>query len=406
MERLVGPIVVIADTHVGLSAGERFYMLRNNSGCDVLGLSGFIRWLERLETERVAVPRGRWGGPLELQRPSHLILLGDYLELWDASDAAVDISCRSIWNMMERLTCEKIYVIGNHDFASNQLTGRYPQGASFIQVLPDSYPSREAGKAAWLRTDDTSFLFVHGHQFDWAFRHLGKVWTLVSYLRDGAEAFRLWSWVLVLVAFGALLVGFLPSPFSSVLATLAAALLLAGALPRLIVAVARPAWNHLAGTRYEPSKALTGFVHWWKHWIGEKPLPDGRLCIVYGHTHLMDIYNAAEIRKHTGRTLPEQLTLVNLPSWVSDVRDEYQKIFRDVALYIDDSGFHLLGWDWRKQQPFYIPEDAARTVAAGIPLDEQLAEGLATIGWPEKLLAKLKQPPVILAQRRPVRVSA
>ena len=396
-----GPIVVVADTHLGLLAGKRFYMIRNDSRCDLVGLSGFMRWLERLETETMqTVIRGSWGTPLEIRKPAQLILLGDYLELWDASDAAVEVSSRGLWNRMERLTCKKVQVVGNHDFSLNQLASSnavgFPQGESFIGVYSDTYPPKMANGPTWVRVGNVCYLFLHGHQFDWAFRHLGNAWTIISYLRDGAEAFRLWSWILVL---GALL-ALIASPFSIVFQSLAVALLLAGALPRLIVTCARPAWNCLAQTRYEPGKALRGFLDWWKNTIEVNKCPDEELCVVYGHTHLMDIYDSTELKKHIGAELPRNLKLINIPSWVEDVREEYQKILRDVALYIDDAGAHLLGWDWKKEQPFYIPEDITKRIAGGTPIDEQTAQNLGEIGWPQKLLDKLKQPPSILAMNR------
>jgi predicted phosphodiesterase len=401
LEEQTGPVVVVADTHLGLLDGKRFYFLRNNSRCDALGLAGFIGWLEQLQAGSARVIRGEWGDPLEVRKPSYLILLGDYLELWDASDAAVDLSSRAIWNMMERLTCKKIYLVGNHDFASSQLVGQFPQGTTSIEVYTDTYPPKELGKPTWLRVDNTNFLFLHGHQFDWAFRHLGGVWAIVSYLRDGAEAFRLWSWVLVAAAIAALFA----SSFLGVFQSLAMALLLAGALPRLIVTVARPLWNYVARTRYEPGKALEGFARWWKHFIDGNEIPVGQLCVVYGHTHLMDIFDSSELQKLTGTGLPRQFSLVNIPSWVLDVRDEYKKIFRDVALYIDEGCFHLLGWDWRKQQPFYIPYNVTRTLAGGLPIDDKTAESLAAIGWPEKLVAKVREPAKILGLRYPVSIS-
>jgi hypothetical protein len=186
------------------------------------------------------------------------------------------------------------------------------------------------------------------------------------------------------------------------LLTLAAALFLAGALPRVILTVARPLWNKSFATRYLPAKALKGFVEWWKSIARKSQIPTERLCVVYGHTHLIDIVNSSEVQQVAEEQLPEQLTLLNIPSWVADIREEYQKILRDVALYIDSSGFHLLGWDWRKHQPFYIPIDVARRIAAGTRIDERIVQSLMSIGWPEKLLAKITEPPKLLALNYPI----
>jgi UDP-2,3-diacylglucosamine pyrophosphatase LpxH len=373
------------------------YGIRTNSRSDVLGLAGFVNWLEQLETKEVTILRGQWGDPLQVRKPSHLILLGDYLELWDASDAAIELSSRGIWNSLENLTCEKIYVVGNHDFASTQTLGRFPQGTGSIEILPDTYPQRMNAKTEWLKIGNTNYLLLHGHQFDQSFRYSRRGWMLVSYLRDGAEAFRLWSWILVMAA----IVSSILSWFSPLFWSLTLSLFLAGALPRIILAFARPFWNHFA-PRYQPIKALKGFVEWWKGFIGGSQVPSGQLCVIYGHTHLMDVFDSSEAEEATGTKLPEQLTLINIPSWVLDTRGEYQKILRDVSLYIDSNGFHLLGWDWRKLQSFYVPIDVAKRIAAGIRIDEGTVQNLMGLGWPEKLLAKIRDPPKILAQNYPV----
>jgi UDP-2,3-diacylglucosamine pyrophosphatase LpxH len=408
----IDPILVVADIHLGLLAGKRVYLIQNNSQSDAIAFADFVSWLEILQAQGVLlIDRGKWGPPLSVRNPGQLVLLGDYLELWDASDAAIDMSSRGIWNRMEKLTCEKVYVSGNHDFASSMIAGRFPQGASRIQVLPNTYP-----ETGWLTrrvtTGQESFIFLHGHQFDRTFRNVGKLWAFVSYLRDGAEAFRLWSWILFLVTLALLSIcianwGFpwlVGSFFSGVLGGAALALLFAAFLPRFIVTIGRPAYSLLAGTRYEPGKTLNGFASWWKKLTKSSKVPQGRLYVVYGHTHEMDIFDSNDILKYTGAQVPKELVLLNIPSWVSDVRPEYKDIFRDAFLYIDGDP-HWIGWDWKEHRPFYMPPIIARTIAAGIPIDTDTAELLAGIGWPRGLLEKITEPNPILARRHPVLTS-
>jgi hypothetical protein len=159
-------------------------------------------------------------------------------------------------------------------------------------------------------------------------------------------------------------------------------------------------WNYFVGSRYKASKALKDFMSWWKNYAKNGRIPNGPLRVVYRHTHLIDIYDSNDF-KEADVDLPSSLTLVNIPSWVMDVRSEYSRILRDVALYVDDDGFHFLGWDWEKQHPFYIPPDVARVVAAGVPISGQIVEDLKMIGWPEKLLSKLEQPARILSLKHP-----
>jgi len=398
-----GPLVIVADTHLGLIAGKRIYGISNNSASDTLGFAGFIQWLQHLELNTVQVARGSWGKePLQIRKPNSLILLGDYLELWDSTDDAVDISSRGIWNELEKLSCKKLYVIGNHDYEISEVKGTYPQGMGSIQVLPSTCPPEESKESetknqeheSWLKIGGVSYLFLHGHQFDASFRHFGKAWTFVSYLRDGAEAFRLWSWVLTAIGLGMAFVAFVLS--NSIAWSVALTLLITVGAPRLIITVARPIYAKF-GTRYQVEKALNNIASWWKDYAKKNNVPSGNLRVVYGHTHLIDVYDSSDF----GQKLPDQLTLVNLPSWVMDVREEYSKILRDVALYVDDDGFHFLGWDWEKREPFYIPTDVAKVIAGGNAIDGRIAQELKAIGWPDKLLSKLVQPPQIPSLKHP-----
>ena len=392
------PLIIIADTHLGLLSGKRFYCIPNNSASDTLGVAGFIRWLQGLESNPIGVTRGKWGKPLQIHKPDSLILLGDYLELWDSTDDAVDISSRGIWNDMEKLSCKKLYLVGNHDYEISEVEGAYPQGRTSIEVLPDTYPPDNT-QSPWLKIGSANYLFLHGHQFDWAFQHLGKAWTIVSYLRDGAEAFRLWSWVLTGTGLAVLFAAFFFAS-NSILWSVALTLLIAVGLPRLIITLARPIWNYVFGSRYQASKALKNFESWWKKHAKKWKIPNGPLRVVYGHTHLIDIYDSNDF-KEAKVDLPSSLILVNIPSWVMDVRAEYSKVLRDVALYVDKDDFHFLGWDWEKQHPFYIPSDVARVVAAGITISGQIVQDLKMIGWPRELLSKVEQPAGILSLRHP-----
>ena len=230
-----------------------------------------------------------------MHNPKSLILLGDYLELWDSTDEAVNISSRGIWSDMEKLSCRKVHVAGNHDFEISQVAGSYPQGESSIEVSPNTYPT-DVGQSPWLKIGQTSYLFIHGHQFDWTFQHLGKAWTFVSYLHDGAEAFRLWSWILTIVGLGAAIGSLLLPSSSTALAAIGWTLLVAVGLPRLIITLARPIWNRFFASRYKASKALKDFATWWRNYSKNNTAPDGPLCVVYGHTHLIDVYDSNDFK--------------------------------------------------------------------------------------------------------------
>ena len=101
-EEIEGSIIVIADTHLGLL---RKYprvdlggFLSNEMESDSVELCHFLEWIEGLfRKDREVLPLGRWGESGKefiIRRPGTIILLGDFLELWDASDVAVDFASR------------------------------------------------------------------------------------------------------------------------------------------------------------------------------------------------------------------------------------------------------------------------------------------------------------------------
>jgi predicted phosphodiesterase len=404
-----GPAIVVADMHLGLLPGRRLLFFHTYGRSDSVSFASFLSWLSKLNENSAELPRGDWGNPIELVKPSYLILLGDYFELWDAHVRAIEMSAPTVWNHMEKLDCKKVHVIGNHDFGYDQVKSfSYPQGKSTIEVVSGPFPE----KNEWLGVGGSWFIFLHGHEFisRKVGRHLlyfGRLIPLskvLSQLRDVAEGIGEWSWWLLGLGIGLPLLSWLLGLVGDwrTIALSASSLLIVAGLPRLIITGARPLWNSAFKSKYEPRQALVGFAGWWKHTMEKTRLPLGRKYVVFGHTHLTDIYTSKEIVDQVSASikLPEDLTLVNIPSWTSDRHGEYQKIFRDAFLYANGD-VHLIGWDWKALKPFYIPEAVARTIAIGSPIDETTATRLAAIGWPPELLEKLRQPIRLLASKHP-----
>ena len=90
------PVIVIADTHLGLRERKLLGIDLQSVTCESETVSAFLHWLVELEE------KGSWTLPLvtgeesepaqlELEPPGKLILLGDVLELWDSSERALDM---------------------------------------------------------------------------------------------------------------------------------------------------------------------------------------------------------------------------------------------------------------------------------------------------------------------------
>ena len=123
-------IIVVADTHFGLR--------KETQVCDPNAFSDFLNWIKYLERGgKEKLDLGIWGSSeksVVLEPPEKIILLGDILELWDASAKSIDASTRYVIQLLSDLNCEKIYVLGNHDYDLLDIAGDYPLGASKISI--------------------------------------------------------------------------------------------------------------------------------------------------------------------------------------------------------------------------------------------------------------------------------
>jgi UDP-2,3-diacylglucosamine pyrophosphatase LpxH len=381
-------MIVFSDTHLGL-ARWKLGIFENTVESRPRHVHQFVRWLLDLQittSEEVLV--GNELGqicPKKLLSPDELVLNGDILELWDASDRAVDLSSQSIFQDLMQLRCQKWYLTGNHDFAIQQVKGSYPWGNSGLNILPDTYPEMEGEDIETVKVGENHYLILHGHQLSKTFRI--APWQIVSMLRDGAEAFRSYSWILV-----ALLSIMLVASIFFPLLTPAIPLLAALAFPRLFVSIARPIWNYFnkkGRHRYNTNASAKGFVDWWKILLQKKKNPTSRIHIVYGHTHLMNlISNKQDLEEIVGSKIDgPDLVLINHGAWVKDTK--YENVRQAIFLYIDAEGFEFFGWDWNRKRPFHIPKRVIPILIKGKPIDPPTEKWLHDLEWPDKLIIKM-----------------
>jgi UDP-2,3-diacylglucosamine pyrophosphatase LpxH len=380
----VQAMVVFSDTHLGLSSWKR-WIFQNTISSRPRIVHQFVRWLLDLETATakevlVGTELGRTS-PKKLLSPDELVLNGDILELWDATDRAVEISSRSIFTDLMRLRCRKLYLIGNHDFAIQELKGSYPWGDSSLDIIRDTYPAAEGKNMKTVKIGENYYLILHGHQMSQTFRI--APWIIVPMLRDGAEAFRSYSWILVAL-FGIMSAASIFLPIFTPALPLVSAL----AFPRLFVSIARPIWNKLPKRhRYNRRATAEGFIDWWKCFLQGKDSFPSLMHIVYGHTHLTDLISKQELEELTaGKIDGPDLVLINHAAWVKDISEKYENVMQAVFLYIDVKGFEFFGWDWDRKRPFHIPKQIIPLRLAGRTIDPQTAEWLRNLEWPESLI--------------------
>lgn len=371
MDKIKRSIVVVADTHFGLN--------KKDQGCDPNAFSEFLNWVRCLEEKgKETLNLGIWGGDrkdMDLKPPEKIIFLGDILELWDASKNSIDVSTRSIIQSISALNCEKIYVLGNHDYDLVEIVGKYPLGASSISIVDQEYD---------ILKGDRRYLFLHGHQFDKYFTL--PSWKFMPHIRRAALVFGLYTWIFVIL-FVVDLVFEIITGFGGIANKILFALLGMISIPFLIIKFGRKVWNNLRSTRYKPRDAEKGFERWWNKFSKRKENLHQNWNIVYGHTHIIDFW-----RKIEGSNI---LTLLNIPSWVRDSTEKreitLEKVFRHAFLYINEDN-EFIGWDTRKRKPFLIPKEVIieRRESGNLTKLElyEIVEKLQEIGWPQELIDK------------------
>ncbi|MHA2043264.1 MAG: hypothetical protein ACXAAO_02535 [Candidatus Thorarchaeota archaeon] len=109
---------------------------------------------------------------------SHLVLLGDILDLWRNTNSRVLAENADVITALGQLEMKKTYIIGNHDYA-------------ILNLLSDrrtdtSIPSDNAGaldhvvESLELTQDGVIFKFIHGHQIDY--------WSMLQFYRVFCQA--------------------------------------------------------------------------------------------------------------------------------------------------------------------------------------------------------------------------
>ena len=378
-------LLAVADMHLGLRSRK--------VSCEPEYIKDFLAWVRQLEHGGKEIEIHSKLEPLLVRKihpPSHLLILGDAVELWDADDRSIYLCSKAVLEASNHLKSKVIYLVGNHDYLIGKKKGSYPLFNSRLEILDDTYPEQiDATVVKTLKKGGNAYLFLHGHQFDLTFRRLGWAAMIMGYLRDGAFAFGNYSWM-TLAFFFFFLTGYIisrlvyiPHSFtidlylfslsvdlssirSSFLWGIFTIIMGVFSLPRLIVSVARPLWNRIRSTRYNRIKAVKGFLDWWKAFSRRRRCDSKMLNIVYGHTHKLDYISIRQAYADAKRSFKKSefapnIELINLPAWAHDAGQ--RDIIKDVFLYIDDDGFEFLEWDSEAKRPFLLPKPMVEAIS-------------------------------------------
>ena len=130
-------IIAVSDLHLGSPTANK------------IGFQGFIR--DFLEPNQSDI--------------SHLVLLGDILDLWRNTNSRVLTENADIITELGQLDMKKSYIIGNHDYAILNLLSDNETGPS-VQ-LETAGALDYVIESLELNQDGLQLKFIHGHQIDY-----------------------------------------------------------------------------------------------------------------------------------------------------------------------------------------------------------------------------------------------
>jgi len=394
-------IIVVADTHFGLYT--------DSDACDPIAFADFLDWVIDLEEgEEKELKTGVWSSKeaetLVLEPPEKMIFLGDILELWTSSNEAVFTSIISIIELLSELNCEKIYVLGNHDYdlfsslmqgAGNKMS--YPLGASEITIIENKY---------WASKGDERYCFLHGQQFDKLFTL--ESWKFMVPLRKAASAFGSYSWILAFLCIANFTFQMIVGVWGITEIVLTLLLSFVSA-PYLVILFSRKIWNRLKTIKFNPESVKEEYEakqqKLWKRFSGELKEKSEILNVVYGHTHIIDSWNKEEVvETEEGENKLTQMEVANIPSWIVNSYNETLSIENEIShvfLYIIEGESYFIGWNYVDKKPYLIPKDLIEEKRKngslnnfkknynGVPVNKKnLKQKLSEIDWPDTLIEK------------------
>ncbi|MFX1532886.1 MAG: metallophosphoesterase [Promethearchaeota archaeon] len=425
-------IFVISDVHLGLQKNDR---------CNLKEINSFVRWIASLNEQSKMLDLGSWGEnkKKEVRNAQKLILLGDILELRDATDKAIMTSSRTIDRFLaeELGEVEKIFIPGNHDcLVTDERKGEWPVASLSDRVKNVQVESPKEG---------TKYIFLHGHEFDrFHSKILNPISTLLAIFREGGLAYGTYgkvlaggtiaiTFILLLGALGRTWVEYLLrpensnlKPFIEIIQGLRPGnpvfnfiridinlllwifhLLFPGypmaffltiwmwlvSLPILISLTGRFLWRVVQlPTNIED--VLKRCRKWWKR-FRESYKEAKKVTIIIGHYHMATYLSSSTIKKVLGKPIDPTIDIdvVILPSWMYENTRRGQYEPQNMGLLLDEDGITFIGWNETLKKPFFVPlELLEKRRTTGEAFDRETLEALKSLGASEELLLKWKKP--------------
>jgi UDP-2,3-diacylglucosamine pyrophosphatase LpxH len=341
--------IVVSDVHLGSKL------------CNFDQFCSFLEWLLDLKDSPKMIPSK--DGMIEIKSPEKMVLLGDILELWDPMEGDRDHvvkQCLRPLSLLSNLSCDKVYVMGNHDDAIKNYNEKidYEMFRNYtkLDIWNRHYPDEDAG----MKIGGRSYFFLHGHQYDksqailaMVSKLLGETWDPVEWCNSQYNTSftkRHWasSFLLFAVSVSALVAGWyiqsrmfesFESSFAFTVLGVLVGVLVGGffafsSLPAIVTKGQRKIYN-LSKPKDKTARQILE-----DEYYKEQKDTVTADVVVFGHTHFASSYRGS--RGGWGK----EKIFVNTGSWVGVDEDiDGEMRYSNTFVYIDDGGAHILRWN-------------------------------------------------------------
>lgn len=383
--------LVVSDLHLG------------SEDCCKEEFEHFLEWLAACSRNGGKLPVQTQRGERKLTPPTTFILLGDMVELWvprEYERSSVLCDSSSIFSKLIDLSCEKVYVLGNHDadLCEHECEKDGRRDKSFqtlmewictndsrFEVVQRHYPNcPDDVRKQRVRLGEKDYLFVHGQQFDRDFNTSRGLVRFVPFMAGLASAFDFFpmAGAIFFVLSLAFLALFVIAAFVSlaidpawffVLFVLAAYPGFSWFIVRLfipawelkktlsaVVAVAGQSQNDVLSSPWDVNKNLNSLKHALYDMKKQQDRPKYKNIntiisegyyrpekdvskpdvIVFGHTHVPEICNSMRVADDSGQPVMRQF--VNSGMWLwPRKRQEYERASQSTSQSPSQSGAPL-----------------------------------------------------------------
>lgn len=350
-----GNILVVSDLHLGGDEGAA----ASASFCH------FLEWIARSGEflEVSSLTRTGW----TLQRPSLIILLGDFVDLWiprgvDRSGVLNDII--PVLERLHELGIEVVYVTGNHDHEMDEVKSVYSSGRVPLTIVPRHYPDAIPAGADRIHhgiaVGNNRYLFMHGHQFDMVFNGVGILREYPGWVANVEAIFvdhpavpataHIVLGLTILYLFISVPTG-IAIPVLDPLIFFVAGIASVVALMSLPTDMFKQVWTNLQSRMRKSAegKGVYSLIDE-DHWKKDRGKLIHADTIIFGHTHVPED-TKDRFTKNIGKRF------VNCGSWVPTPPPRYPAglpYFFNTFVYIDDQGPVLLWWNDEKSRVFEL----------------------------------------------------